>query len=234
MSQFNPQYRSLGSGEPASEKTVAELRRLLGKDVVLLPVAFGAKKPLLKDWQKTDASGMSDKTYVAGLVGHNVGVLLGVASGGLVSFDFDDKEHGQMFFDANPWLEKTLTTKANRGWNFWVRLVGDFPKSFDIKNREGTKVGEFRGDGRQTVIHGRHPNGRKYRPVGDARVSIHSEWSDAKWADGLGERPVGADPVYQELVAEHGEPVHISERGAVTLNPPFFVGKFLLEHPVLF
>lgn len=38
--------RLLGSGKPASAKSVKELRRLLGDDVILIPVQYGGKNPL--------------------------------------------------------------------------------------------------------------------------------------------------------------------------------------------
>ena len=106
-------FDSLSSGKPATEKTVKELRDLLGHDVVLVPVKYGAKKPLLPAWQELSTVAMEDREYLAGLVGGNIGVLLGTASNGLVTFDFDDKEPGRKFFAANePSVSLTALSKV--------------------------------------------------------------------------------------------------------------------------
>jgi Bifunctional DNA primase/polymerase, N-terminal len=121
--------KALDSGESseASSRThgrsssiVEELRRLLGGDVVLLPIPRGCKKPIRKGWQTTTLSQMQDPEYLAQLNhGGNVGVLLG---NGRVTIDLDHDEDVELFLNLNPRLRGTLRSRRKRGCNFWLRI----------------------------------------------------------------------------------------------------------------
>lgn len=221
----------LSSGQPANAETIDHLRNLLGRDVVLLPVKYGDKRPSVRGWQNLTTAAMEDRQHLDALLGSNIGVLLGRASSGLVSIDFDDETYGQKFFDANSALAAGLVTKGARGCNFWLRLTGEIPASFNLRNRDGSAIGEFRADGRQTVVYGSHPSGKPYHPVSPVNPPAVMTWDEIHWPDDL-ELP-GTDK-FAQLVAEHGEPVLVSRSGAVAINQPFFAAKFLIEHPVIF
>src|SRR5207244_4162860 len=82
-------------------------------------------------------------------------VLLGKASGRLVTVDIDDKEAVEPFLALNPMLRDSLRTRRVRGCNVWLRVPdGKYPPSCKIKTGDGQEWGEWRADGDQTVIHG--------------------------------------------------------------------------------
>jgi len=128
---------------------------------VLLPIPFGQKGPKLKGWQKLTLEDMTQE-HLATLEGGNVGVLLGVASEGLCSIDCDSDEFLEEFLSVNPELRASFISKGERGGNVWVRITNEHPKTLKVKTAEGSPWGEFRADGGQTVIHGKHPSGCDY------------------------------------------------------------------------
>jgi hypothetical protein len=142
---------------------VDALRELLGMDVILLPVQHGKKAPMAKGWQLTNIQAMADAKHLKQLERSNIGVLNGSPSCGLCSIDLDDGVSFELFFRDNPQLEGTLVTTGARGANVWVRIKGEFPRTFRLKNHAGESCGEWRSDGGQTVIFGRHPTGCDYR-----------------------------------------------------------------------
>ena len=73
--------------EPSTR--ITELLELLGDDVVLIPVLPDTKKPAVKNWQRLDTTSMMDAKHLRSLERGNIGVLLGRASGNLVSIDLD-------------------------------------------------------------------------------------------------------------------------------------------------
>jgi hypothetical protein len=139
------------------ELHLRRVRDILGQDVVLLPCKFGTKKPMPRAWQKLTVAKMSDRDYLRQFKGpRNIGVLLGEASGGLVTIDIDDDDAVKPFLERNPALRESFRTRGTRGCNIWVRMAGEYPGTtfFDW--------GEFRSTGAQTIICGKHPSGKKY------------------------------------------------------------------------
>ncbi len=160
------------SSASTSAGIVERLRGLLGEDVVLLPVCRGEKRPIISAWQKTTIEAMADPAYAGGLAKGNIGVLLGQASGQLCSIDFDTDGAGEEFLALNPSLHGTLRTRGSRGFNAWVRISGRYPLSGKLKDKGRLPVGEWRGDGNQTVIHGVHPSGCDYHILHEAAPLI--------------------------------------------------------------
>src|SRR5262245_14935466 len=113
-----------------------------------------------------DAMGHRAKLNKAG----NVGVALGLVSGGLVTIDLDQDAYVDTFLDANPLFRNTLRTKGSRGCNIWIRCSGDYPPSQKLKDSAGHEIGEWRADGNQTIIAGTHPQGMPYQFVIDRPV----------------------------------------------------------------
>ncbi len=98
---------------------------------------------------------MKDPVYLRSFAGRNIGVLLGSASGGLCTIDFDQDADIEPFLENNPRLRDTTRTKRVRGCNFWIFVDGVFPASAKLP------FGEWRADGNQTVIYGRAIDKRK-------------------------------------------------------------------------
>jgi len=95
----------------------------------------------------------------------NIGVALGQVSNGLVTIDLDADTYANAFLAANPMLADTLRTRASRGCNIWLRCSGSYPPSCKLKDLSAKEVGEWRGDGSQTIVSGIHPEGLPYRFV---------------------------------------------------------------------
>jgi hypothetical protein len=119
---------------------------------------------------------MSDPDHLRALATHgNTGVLLGAASGHLVSIDFDDDQRVEPFLRLNPKLRESLRSKRQRGCNVWLRLTGDYPPSQRLKTRTGAVCGEWRAAGNQTLILGQ-AGGIPYRLLHEAKpvtVAFH-------------------------------------------------------------
>ncbi|MGC9451675.1 MAG: phage/plasmid primase, P4 family [Oceanipulchritudo sp.] len=230
-----------------NETVTERMHSLLGNPVVLLPIGYGQKNPLSKGWQTTTVADC-DTAYLAQLdTGRcNIGVLLGVASGGLCSIDIDDEADIEPFLERNPALRETLRTRGRRGCNLWVRIEGGYPKLTRIKTLDGRYWGEWRADGGQTIIYGRHPEGMDYQVLVERRaISLPFEkidWGElvVPWTASQGnpaDQTTAATPTpesaYKDLVRLHGDPVAYSPNGSVRLNQYFFVGRYSLEHKIL-
>ena len=228
----NAQYPNFGSGKKADANTVTEIRELLGQRAVLIPVGYEKKIPTIKGWQRLSGGTMENPDHLAALAGGNIGVLLGSASDGLVSIDFDTEESATEFRRLNGVLADTLTTAARRGLNLWYRVISELPRSCKIKTTGGADVGEVRANGNQTIIHGRHPLGANYRAIKLAKPRL-IEWSDLQWPASL---VVGAPPLTatERIVEQYGDFLTTSVTGAVGVNQPALVAKFVEEHPIKF
>jgi hypothetical protein len=142
-----------------NENLAVKIRQLLG-DVVLIPIYRLTKNPVEKNWQRRTRESMQDPIYLRSFAGKNIGVLLGKASGGLCTIDFDLDADIEPFLENNSRLRDTTRTKRVRGCNFWIFIDGYFPASTTL-TPGGKKLGEWRADGNQTVIYGRAIDKRK-------------------------------------------------------------------------
>jgi len=185
---------------------VTSLRDLLGNDVLLLHCKCGEKKPVGR-WKHLTAEAMKDPAYLARLGRGNVGVALGARSGGLCSLDIDSDGELQGFMQANQEIGQTLVTRGARGGNLWWRLRGPFPALSPLK-RQGNAWGEWRADGAQTIICGRHPTGVSYGFL-QRRPPLRIAFDQILW-------PAGVDAPSLPLVAgsdtERPEPAERTER----------------------
>jgi len=176
--------------DDSTELRGVDLIRDLLPDAVLLKIAPGEKRPLGNAWQKLSLADMTP-AYLAGLDGHNVGVLLGPASNHLNSIDIDDDAFVEPFLELNPRLRDTLTTRRCRGCNVWVTIVGDYPKLAKIKTADGKDWGEWRSTGGQTMIHGEviDPSKGETVPTGykilNAVKPLQVRFEDLAWPAGL-------------------------------------------------
>jgi hypothetical protein len=125
---------------------------------------------------------MSDHTYLARLGTGNIGVAQGRVSNGLCSIDLDIDDEIEGFLALNPKLATSLRTKGQRGCNVWFRVIGESCPTIKIKTVQGQKWGEFRANGSQTIIYGKHPSGCDYSfivEVSPAEIRI----SEIDWPD---------------------------------------------------
>jgi Family of unknown function (DUF5906)/Bifunctional DNA primase/polymerase, N-terminal len=160
-------------------EAVIKIHRLIGSNVVLLNVPHKKKSPSLRGWQKLQVADCTPE-YLERLK-ENIGVRLGDASGGLYAIDIDNDNCFSEFIKLNPLLEDTLHSHARRGGQIFVRIKGEAIKPGVIK-AEGAAVGEWRGNGNQSIIHGIHPEGMAYNNNGKAVIEITLE--DLNWPDG--------------------------------------------------
>ena len=204
---------------------VDQLTELLGEDVLLIPCRFGTKIPTLKAWQKMTYHVMAEPGYRDRLEQGNIGVALGDQSNGLCTLDFDDEQALETFLHLNPPLKDTLRTKANRGCNLWVKIVGEYPKNQKL-TAEGKDIGEWRATGNQTIIHGKHPKGMDYqilnwiKPLEISYEQIHwpANWNMAQHAQSVDSQsiktilPGSIKPILTiEEAVQHCIPKHPSQ-----------------------
>ncbi len=143
---------------------VDRLRGLLGRDVLLLPWPLGMKGSDRR-WKHLTVEAMDSTEYLGELESGNIGVAQGAVSGGLCIVDCDDDGSLDTFLSRNEPLRASLRSRGARGGNVWVRMDGEFPRSRKLP------FGEWRADGCQTIISGRHPSGCEYvLPVESAPV----------------------------------------------------------------
>lgn len=174
-----------GLGGNGAGTRVDALRELLGKDVLMLPWPMGSKGTARK-WGHLRAAKMNNIAYLMKLEEGNIGVALGPVSGGLCSIDWDEEEWLYAFLDCNPALRDTLRTKGERGCNLWVRCEGEYPASFKMKLAASPResVGEWRAEGNQTIISGRHPSGCDYSFIVQKRP-VEVAYGSLKWPEGI-------------------------------------------------
>lgn len=212
--------RAIGSSDP-----VSKIQAVLGNGVVLLPIPAGQKAPVIKGWNNTSLESMLDGRYLGSLLAGNIGVLLGKPSGNVCAIDIDDDTEVESFLDLNPRLRETLRTKGSRGCQLWVIPTDDeAPKSSKLTTKLGHPWGEWRADGNQSVIYGRHPKGMDYQWVVDA-PAIEIAFDDIVWPDHL--KVHWPDRAFRELVAEVGDPI-----AGRHINVSFFSRVFGMRHLV--
>jgi hypothetical protein len=160
---------------------IEHLQELLGP-AVLLPWPSGSKGDRRK-WKHLQLTDMNDDSYLVKLEkASNIGVALGAVSDGLVTIDIDRDDFVNPFLDANPLLRNTLQSRGTRGCNIWLRCSGEYPRSCDLIDPAGCKIGEWRADGNQTIIAGTHPSGCAYRFVVEQPV-IAIDYNAIIWPD---------------------------------------------------
>jgi hypothetical protein len=154
-------------------------------DTLVLLVAWprGKKGCRGVDFTQVTLKDMADPGYRRKLAEGNIGVVQGEASGGIGSIDIDDDAGAQEFLALNPDLGETLRTRGARGCNIWFYPEGDVPGSGNLK-REGQPWGEWRYNGRQTIIAGVHPSGMPYTIV-CAMPAIHYRFERIKFPAGV-------------------------------------------------
>ena len=137
------------------------LMSLFEQPVLFVAWPLGKKGCKGIDFTKVTPEDMADPLYLYELSQGNIGVVQGARSGGIASIDIDDDQGAEEFMALNPGLKETLRSRGARGCNVWFYPQGEAPKSCNLI-RNGQAWGEWRFNGRQTIIAGMHPNGHPY------------------------------------------------------------------------
>ena len=256
VSNETPSETSAPESRPPVKAHVRAVYEALGGRPVLLRIPSGMKRPVDKGWDRLTWEDTQESFYQEALGEGNIGVSLGyrsvlVAMGEtyhLCSIDIDECEQLEPFLELNPRLRGTLLTRGRRGGNLWVWVLKDsYPVFTKIKWASGEggadgrgAWGEWRADGVtaegkaaafQTVIYGMHPEGIRYHRISEAAKPLLIDFREIVWPEGLAAAFIKT--AFEKLVEEHGAPWYQSKKD-ITLNPPFFVGKYSVEHRVLF
>lgn len=153
-----PQRYKSQTGNPDNGDPVPELTRFLGLAVFIAWPK--GKKGTSKRWGHLTLAHMTPE-YLGKLKAGNIGVVMGEQSGGLCAIDIDDNGLVEPFLQANPALADTFQTHGSRGRVFWIRLIGDSPRTVKLKTVAGEDAGEFRSTGSQSIAWGTHPDTKK-------------------------------------------------------------------------
>lgn len=213
---------------------VERLQGIFGTSVTLIPVAWGNKHPILKEFQKLSVEVMSDQGHLSMLERSNIGILVGPPSANLISIDFDNEEAEREFCEADPGLVKTVISKGRRGANCWFTISGEYVDKIVRLKRDGVDVGEWRGGGGHTAVDGLHPSGAPYRISSEYPLK-EIAFSDICWPENW---DIGIladdDREFDALVHEHGPPVGHGKNRAIFLNEGFMVGWIVKENDLLY
>lgn len=227
------------SNSPVNDSVVNRLRRMLGDDVVLVPVRPRTKIPLVKGWPRFTREKMDEPGYLQLLnSGCNLAVLVGNPSGGICSIDLDSDDAVEEFLYSNPCLQHSLRTTGRRGGNIWVRIEGDFPRGCQLKFSDEDHWGEWRADGCLTTIHGVHETGCEYEVVaGTEPVSV--PFSSIRWPESLILPWENADDGYDDVSSRFGPPAffRVNEKGKRSfkdINQAFWAGLYASENIALY
>ena len=89
------------------------------------------------------------------------------------------------FLTNTPGLRDTLITRGARGVQIIFRPSGDYPRTIHkLLFRDGRQFGEWRADGGQSVIYGKHPSGCRYSIEHDSPAAAFP-FADIVWPNGL-------------------------------------------------
>lgn len=199
---------------------------LLGSDAFLVPCAWGTKSPIVT-YKDRPFEGTKTPAYLAVLDADetNIAVYLGHASGGLCALDFDAAEDLTAFLAVNPKLAPSLRSRASRGAQIWMRIVGDFPRSAKADHFE------WRANGNLSTIFGRHEKGMDYRFVVEAPPATLA-FAEIIWPEGW-ELPWANDEE-AKLREQYGEPYYTGDKGVITgVNEAYWAGLHAAENILL-
>jgi putative DNA primase/helicase len=221
-----------------NEEMLSALRGRLGGKPVFLCVPKGGKGPVTTNWQNTTLEESLRPEYIQRLLGSNIGVLLGKASGNLCTIDIDSDSRAEEFAADNPKLAKTFQTKGARGRNFWVIVKGEYPELSKIKAGQ-EDWGEWRSNGGQTIVFGMHPSGISYSYPNRGANVIEIGFDEIVWPKDVSKpwEQEAARKAYEKLTQEWGDPFKTKlkedEEIIVGLNEPFWGARYFTENKIL-
>ncbi|MFC1938289.1 AAA family ATPase [Chloroflexota bacterium] len=170
-----------------------------------IPLVYGQKKPLLKEWKHLQDIPPTKEELSAFYSGKpvNLGVLCGRASGGLIAFCFNSQEGARELFGDkySEALEKTFVTRTQRGIHIYFRTNELIKTEFFEKDGIPAWL-EIRGDGTYCVFPpSKHPSGGLYQAIGVmaiAKPSNLANWLENRLIE-LGLRKSSPPPEIKEV-----------------------------------
>ncbi len=164
----------------------------------VIPLRYRSKIPAIKNWQ----AGISPhelKTYLNSRP-HNLGILTGTISGGLVDIDLDHPKAVEL---ANQYLPPTGSVfgRASKPASHWLYTVDTPPPTKRWQTKEGHVLLEFRSDRCQTMV----------------PPSVHTNGEESRWKINDPPEPVAADAL---LAACHQLALAVAQSLGETLEEP--------------
>ena len=180
--------------------------KTFGDQTAFIPVPSREKGPTLAGWPDIGPEKMTEIDYRMKLLDGNIAINCGEKSGGIISIDCADHEFLQEFLDLNPSFRETTLTKAKRGGNLWLRLAegSEIPKVIKIKSLDDEDLGEIRGTGGCTVVHGVHPDGMIYE-LRQEFPPIYMALKDVNWPSRV--KDPSAEKTIRDLTKAFGQPI---------------------------
>ena len=212
----------LSSVGEQSTKRISQVRELIDPAVLLRWCSGSKGDP--RRWKHLQLADMTEGYFAKFNSDCNIGVALGKASRGLVSIDFDEDACADHFLTVNPRLQKTLRTRASRGCNIWIRCSGSYPGSCKLRDLSGKEIGEWRGDGCQTVISGIHPAGVPYRFVIE-QPAITVQYDEIIWPTASLVAPDATEKKRRRGSKGKGEEEVVDVARAMTVVPALAAGN---------
>ena len=159
---------------------ISSLRKIFSHEAIFIIISYGKKRPRLNGWPDTTLEQTLGPDYQKKLLKGNIGLLL---KNGLCCIDLDSEEAQDQFLRCNSKLSDATRVVGSRGCKIIVRIKGEYPRNFKIKDSEGTQTGDWLADGKQAVVHGRHPEGKDYE------ITVKSPppeitYDDINWPEG--------------------------------------------------
>jgi len=219
-----------------ARKITEEISTQVGCEVVLVPVRYMDKCPLIKGHPELRLEANKDEEHLLAFTkpSHcNYAVLCGIND--LAVLDFDDDDEAETFVAENSSLRDTLRVKGNRWGHLYVILKGDHPPTCDIRDSSGKVVAELKTTGALAVFRGKHKTKKNYEVVWDNQAA-EIDWGDIVWRDGVlvpDSSGIPCDPRLRRIEEEHG-PAVISREGSISFNLPCFAAKYADDHQVCF
>ena len=211
---------------------LAQQQKILGENIVFLPIPKGQKGPRLKNWPEFTIDHMWKDRYLELFEDDiNIGVLLGYPSNRLVAIDLDSEAALETFLDLNPALRGTATVRGAKGAKLFIR-ADRVSESGKIRDESGENVGDFLGEDSQAVVYGIHPDGMEYRwtresPPVKVRMDdlVLPEGWTAPWMLSPAQK---AAKLYGQPYAQ-GKTVYVA-----TLNESYWAGLLYLSQILLY
>jgi hypothetical protein len=157
------------SAPPPEPPILAAARAYAQRGWQALPLRPGSKKPLHPEWQRTH---LPLETLLTELTGdRNLGLLTGMASGGLVDVDCDVPEASAAAAGLLPPTGRVHGRRGKPASHYWYVITIEEAESlpstkYFMPNAGGghTMLVELRADGCQTLVPpSRHPSGERLR-----------------------------------------------------------------------
>jgi hypothetical protein len=165
---------------PTRETALQEFEKLntLFDGPVFMPVPADKKHPILADWENISLEQARSDTHrelvLVAFEQGNVGIMLGVPYGRLLTANIHDTAAIEELTSRCPWLLDTTRSWAAHGCQFWIRLDKscDYPQTLTAPLKyNGRVVGEVRFNG-LSIIHCGHCSGVGCQHNGKAPVEV--------------------------------------------------------------